>query len=76
MGMELRLERKVDAPDAKDVWSTSVAGEWWWRWEVEMGLLNGSVDDLSGWSVDVGGWGWVAGDDSSGHVLGGPVLEK
>ena len=36
---------------------------------------DGSVDDLSGWPADVGGWGWVASDDG-GHVLYGQALEK
>ena len=37
---------------------------------------DGPVDDLSGGSADVGGRGWVAGDDSSSHVLDGQALEK
>ena len=36
----------------------------------------GLVDDLGGGSADVGGQGWVAGNNSSGHVLDGQVLEK
>jgi hypothetical protein len=30
---------------------------------------DGSVDDLSGLSANVAGWGGVAGDDGGGHVL-------
>jgi hypothetical protein len=33
IGMGLRSERKVDVPDAGDVWLTSVAGGWRWRWK-------------------------------------------
>jgi len=40
------------------------------------GCGNWPVHDLSGGSANVGGWGWVAGDDSSGHVLDVQALEK
>ena len=38
---------------------------------------DGSVDDLSGLSANVTGWGGVAGDDGGGHVLeDGQALEE
>jgi len=44
-------ERRVDIPDAEDVYWRSVA------------------NDLSGWPATITGWGSMAGNDSSGHVL-------
>ena len=37
---------------------------------------DGTIDDLSGWSANVGGWRGMAGDDGSGHILDGQALEK
>ena len=37
---------------------------------------DGSIDDLSGLSANVGGWRWMADDNSSDHVLDGQALES